>query len=377
MIALLFVFLHGFLLQAQPYLPINILPWFGISFVVALVVILIAAALYMLAPVMNSTAMQDWSRFQIYEAILSIALILLFLAVVKLLFLNPQQGFGSIGLVPQGCNNPATVNTIYSLSTCDLAQFNTAGYTIADYLWAFSFIKGVLPSSTIAIQPTPEEGDGLEFNFQIPNILDAWNTTLLQYLLGAILLFMLISQIQLILLSGALLFMSFFFAIGLVSRVFGVSRSFGGAMIAFGIGIGIVYPLITAISYGFIDVSAHTACLTSLSASLVCPVESFGTAMWNTVTAPFSLFMTLANPATLAGVGAGPTGVTIGAASTLVTPSTILGAFATMFNEIGYILAGLTVIPVVNILIVDVFVIDFSRAVGEQMSFSMLFRSVI
>jgi hypothetical protein len=362
--------LHLFLLQASVTGPINLVPWFGVSFVVALVVIIIAALLYMLAPVMNSSAMQDWSRFQIYEAILSIALILLFLAVVKLLFLNPQQGFGSVGLVPPGCSSSA-VNTIYTLSTCDLAQFNSAGYSIAGYMWTFSIVKAILPASTLAIQPTPQEGDGLEITFSIPNVLDIWNDSLIRYMMGAILTFMLVSEVQLIVLSSSLLLMSFFFAIGLVSRVFGVSRSFGGAMIAFAIGIGIVYPMVTAISYGYIDVAAHTSCIAPIVGVVnsigACQVGSFGTAFWNLFGAPFAQFFALGAPASGAAA----------AASIQAAPAALVTAFVTMFDAVGYVLAGLTLIPVINILIVDVFVIDFSRAVGEQMSFSMLFTQVI
>lgn len=360
MLPLLIIALHGFLLQA---LPISPLPWFGISLVVALVVIMVAAALYMIAPIINSSSMQQWSRFQIYEALLSIALIILFLGVVKLLFLNPQQGFASANLVPQGCTN---ASNIYNLSTCDLAQFNTAGYTLADYIWLFSFSKGIIPSSKITIQPFQQEGDGFEFDFRVPNILDAGNTKVLGYVLGAILSFLLLSQIQLIVLSSSLLLLSFFFSIGLVARVFGISRSFGGAMIAFGIGLGIIYPLITSITYGYIDVSANTYCLSGFFQPLAtsCATGWFGTMFFNTFVSPFSALATLFSPA---GLG--------GAATALASP--FLSAFTTVFNEIGYMLAGLIVVPIINILIVDVFIIDFSKAVGEEMSFSMLFKNVI
>jgi hypothetical protein len=361
MLPLLVFALHGFLLQALPITPI---PWFGVSLVVALAVIMVAAVLYMIAPILNSNAMQQWSRFQIYEALLSVALIILFLGVVKLLFLNPQQGFASASLVPQGCT---ATNTIYQLSTCDLAQFNTAGYTLAEYIWAFSLIKGFIPNSNIAFQPVKQEGDGLEFSVTVPNILDAGNSKVLSYVMGAVLGFLLLSQIQLVVLSSSLLLLSFFFSVGLIARVFGISRSFGGAMIAFGIGLGIIYPLLVSITYGYIDVSANTWCLSSLTLSLACAGSwSFSTVFFSTFVSPFSAFATL--------FAAGPS---VGTAIAAFTPSTLLTAFSTVFNEIGYLLAGLIVMPIINILIVDVFVIDFSRAVGEQMSFSMLFKSVV
>ncbi len=347
--------LHGILLQAQPLLPISPVPWVLVSLVAALCVILVAALLYILAPILNSSAMQQWSRFQIYEALLSVLLIFMFLVVVKIFFLNPVPAFASVGLVPQGC---AAANTVYSLSACSLAQFNTASYNIASYIWIFSVFKGVAPTSTLAIQPFRQEGAGLEVIFNIPNIVDAGNTKFLQTVMDVILGFLLLSQIQLILLSSSLLLMSFFFAIGLVGRVFGVSRSFGGAMIAFGIGLGIIYPLLIAVTYGYIDVAANTACIGSTLCSGGA-VLNFGTAFFNSFLSPYAALLNLFNGTTAAPVQA------------------LATSFATVFDEIGYILAGLIVMPAVNIIIVDVFVVDFSRAVGEQMSFSMLFRSVV
>ncbi len=363
--------LHGFLLQAQG-LPISPLPWFFVTMAVALLAIIVAAAIYMLAPVLNSSAMQQWSRFQIYEAVLSIALIILFLGVVKLLFLNPQAGFASAGLVPNGCTQ---ATSIYSLSTCDLAQFNNASYGVAEYMWAFVFFKALIPSSQFSIQPTPQEGTGLEFQFSIPSIMDAANTRWINLLMGFILTALLLSQLELILLSSSLLLLSFFFTIGLIARIFGISRSFGGAMIAFGIGLGIIYPLLVGITYGYIDVSANTYCLqmvgtlpaigssiiTTVPAQLSCwagtatATSSFGGALFTFLVSPFSLI-----------------------GSVLTSPlQTLAVAMATVFKEVGYVLAGLTVIPIINIVIVDVFIVDFSRAVGEQMSFSMLFKGMV
>jgi L-asparagine transporter-like permease len=85
---------------------------------------------------------------------------------------------------------------------------------------------------------------------------------------------------------------------------------------------------------------------------------------FNIVIAPFSAAAALFGPA-----GAS------GASAALTSP--LITAFSTVFDEIGYLLAGLMVMPIINIVIVDVFIIDFSKAVGEQMSFSQLFKQVI
>jgi hypothetical protein len=353
--ALMLMSLHGLLLQSLPVLPISPLPWFLVSMIVALCVILAAALLYMVAPVFNSPAMQQWSRFQIYEVLLSIGLIFLFLVVVKLFFLNPAPAFASVGLVPQGCT---TANTIFGLSACDLAQFNTASYNIAYYIWAFSFFKGVIPRSSLSIQPFTNEGTGFEFIFTLPNVLDAANTQFLNYILDAILTFLLVSQIQLVILSSSVLLLSFFFSVGLIGRLFGVSRSFGGAMIAFGLGLGLVYPLLIGVTYGYIDVASNAYCIGSVLCSATNSAMTFGTAFLNIFVAPFNALLFLFSGTT--------------------TPAqAVLASFATVFDEIGYVLAGLVVMPIINIIIVNIFVVDFSRAVGEEMSFSMLFRGVV
>ncbi|MDE1865513.1 MAG: hypothetical protein KGH94_02650 [Candidatus Micrarchaeota archaeon] len=352
--------LHGYMLQAQQIasLPINPIPWFPIAFLAALCVIIIAALIYMIAPVLNSRAMQEWSRIQIYEAVLSLALVIAFIVVVKLLSLNPEPGFASVGIVPQGCT---AANSIYALSSCDLAQFNNAGYSIATTLWEFSFLRAVIPSSTLKVQPFSLE-DGIQFQFSVPNILSAGNDKLLKSLMEFVLLFLLLSQVQLVLISSALLLMSFFFAIGLVARIFGISRSFGGAMIAFGIGLGILFPLLTGITYGYIDVSINSYCIANAGA-VSCSGLSFLQSFLNIFVNPFTQ---------IAGLFA-PTGGPLGATA---VPLFIQSA-TTLFDSVGYLLAGLIVIPVVNVIIVDAFVVDFSTAIGERMSFSMLFRELV
>ena len=185
-------------------------------------------------------------------------------------------------------------NTIYTLSACDLGQFNTASYTVAGYMWSFAVAKALIPDSSFAIQPTPQEGDNLEFNFNVPNILDAQNTKVINYLLEAILIALLLSQLQLILLSSSLLLLSLFFSIGLIARVFGISRSFGGAMIAFGIGLGIIYPLLIAITYGYIDVSANTACLATIIPPAGCASSVVSGAASSTPASFASSFATVA-----------------------------------------------------------------------------------
>jgi hypothetical protein len=114
-------------------------------------------------------------------------------------------------------------------------------------------------------------------------------------------------------------------------------------MIAFGIGLGVIYPLLVVITYGYIDVSICATCLQS---------ASNGTLFLN----GFVSLMTSLWTGGFTGVG------------------TTMG---TIFLDTGYVIAGLTFIPLLNFAIVDAFIIDFSSAIGEKMSFGQLFSGFI
>ncbi|MGC8586031.1 MAG: hypothetical protein ACP5K5_00595 [Candidatus Micrarchaeia archaeon] len=320
--------------------------WLPFAVIAVLVVALVAAIVYMLAGVINSNNARAWSRMQIYEAMLSLLLIIIFGAFSYLFFLNPQPAFGPSGLnivpqsfsvlgfnIAQGCSN---ANDIFNLSVCDLSLFNGAASTAAAFTYYVSFIAGIIPTLSVGFfLPETEQSVGVKFKFEIfPGEID----DLLPFIYSGIIFALLLSQLQLIILSGSLLFLSVFLTIGLVMRTLGVTRSFGGAMIAFGLGLGMVFPLLTSITYGFIDVN-----ISSLSSGL-----GYATLAGEI----FSLIL-----AYLTG-----------------TSLPVLTSGATFF---GYLIAGLTFIPFLNFTIVDAFIVDFSKAVGERMDFMSLLTNII
>jgi hypothetical protein len=372
------------MLAAAPQLPITPTTWFLFALIGALSVAGVAAMVYMLAPLMASKGMRQWAVMQAYEAVLSIALILVFLAFTWIFFINPQASFQASNLVPVGCTG---ASNIFTLSVCDLAQFQNASYAIVRFTYEYNLYKSLIPGLMITVMPVPTS-PGINISITIPNVLqtlvlgtlDSFDSLVSTYL-NDIVVFLLFGQVQLIVLSGSLLFFSFFMAAGLIARVFGFSRSFGGAMIAFGIGLGLLYPLITAITYGFIDVSANTACLQSLQCAAGAATLSIGqnagnialggaTSITNTA-GSYANFLIQLLTLGLSGNGLIPS---VSGASL----STSVGAaLASVFDEFGYILSGLTVIPVINIFIVDVFIVDFSSAIGEKMSFMQLFKGMV
>jgi hypothetical protein len=331
------IYSHPALLQAAA-LPITPTQYLPLAFVIVLTVILCAAIVYMLAGVINSDQAKGWAKFQIYEALLSMFLLVIFSSITYIFFLNPQTTFSSVKLVPTPC---VSASQVFTLATCDLALFDNASYGMVRTLYYVSFFSsvlfGVVPD--VDVQPLGQFA-GVKFEFgSKQGTFVGFLITIMGYVDFAMILALAANQLQLIVLAGAVLFLGFFVSLGLVVRTLGFTRTFGGAMIAFGLGLGIVYPLLVTITYGYIDVVANVACLQTISCT--------------SSTAVAALFTLLFGGGTLA---AG------------------LGSF---FITFGYILIGLTLVPILNFVIVDAFIIDFSRAIGEKMSFSSLFANLI
>lgn len=331
--------------------PITPTAWFGVAFVIVLTVIMVAVVVYMLSGVINSQNARAWARLQIYEACVSILLLSIFAGITYLFFLNPQPIFGTTGLniVPGppgafgGCQ--ATTN-FFTLSTCDLAEFNNATYAMGRDVFITTYLTSAVEGfgPEFKVDPIPLD-DNINLNIKIPSILPSWTGQFLAWAYETIIAIALFNQIQLIVLSGSLFFLSFFVSLGLIARTLGFTRSFGGAMIAFGLGLGLLYPLLVSITYGYIDVTAGIGCLQS-------------------------------TPCSIGAIVAGLLGIVFNFATTLnggVIPAAV-GNFLTSF---GYIVIGLVLVPFINLVIVDVFVIDLSSAMGERMSFMELFQNLI
>ncbi|MEM0149525.1 MAG: hypothetical protein QXW10_01355 [Candidatus Micrarchaeaceae archaeon] len=327
------------------------LTWMPIAFIAVLVVIFVAAMVYMLAGIIGSANARSWARIQIYEAFLSIVMIIIFGAFAYLFFISPQGALGPSGLniVPQnfnvlgytvgsGCSN---ANDIFQLSVCDLSLFNGAVSTTAEFVYYISYVTGIVPTLSIAFY-IPGYENALTVGFGRVEIFPGEIDNLLPVIYSAMMFAMLISQLQLIILAGSLLFLSVFLTLGLVIRTFGVTRSFGGAMIAFGLGLGLVFPLLTSITYGFIDTNIAAACtgtacgVATLSGSILSFIFSY-----------------------LLGVGSGA------------------GVLSSGVDFFGYLIVGLTFIPFLNFTIVDAFIVDFSKAIGERMDFMSLLSNII
>jgi hypothetical protein len=192
-------------------------------------------------------------------------------------------------------------------------------------------------------------------------------------LLNSLYIFYILVQVQYLLIGASGLIFGVLMVVGLVARSFGVTRTFGGAMIAFALGIGFVYPLMTSISYGFLDNTINVA-----GNNLLCNFGVGNNAQGHACVGVFIggvmlfvgyLFGNMFTGGTLAIV----TSFAGGAAGFLFVwhlaqQLLIYGALVSI---------GLTFIPLMNITVVDTFIVDFSRSVGERMDFISLLTRIM
>ncbi len=313
-------------------LPFNPMDWFGIALIATLLIISVAALVYALSGLIASQNAKGWARLQIYEAILSIVLLLAFAALSYMFFLNPQHAYASVGLLPGTCAAP-NINTIFNLSQCDIGVFTNSAY---GYLYTFiisGYIIGFSPGIALDFHIPTQPNVGI--STKLDSLVPGGTADILSIAASALLTALVLNQVQVILLSSSLLFLSLFVTIGIVARTFGFTRTFGGAMIAIGLGVGLIYPMLVTITYGFIDPQLMTA---NLAVDISNAVQLIvGIVFTNSIPAYLSAFVT----------------------------------------KLGYLIMGLTFVPFLNFIIVDAFIVDFSKAIGERIDFMSMMTSFV
>jgi hypothetical protein len=216
-------------------------------------------------------------------------------------------------------------------------------------LYGVSYVAGLTPGFTAKVN-VPFDSDGTGFSFGINSLFPKSTDEILGIAFNALLFMILLNEVQLILLSGSIFFIALFMAIGLIAWVFGISRSFGGAMIAFGLGLGIVFPLLVSVTYGFIS--------TQVLVSLHNP---------STISGALTGIFNLASSAT---------GLVAGLFATYISGS-FPSYLGTLLLQYGYVIAGLTFVPFLNFTILDAFIVDFSKVMGEKVSFMALIGNLV
>ncbi len=357
--------------------------WFPIFALIILMVLGIIAVIYMLSPLLGRNDIKLWSRIKIYELLLTVVLAVVFLTVSSLLYtIDPTQALRTTGLLPTTCdptvaNNPPStvVSNLYSVALCDMYQYNVDVSSYSTGIFYFAMIAGLsptvvlngvvdvggppsLPASGSQAQPSP--GLGVNLDIQLIPI-----QVVLQYivpLMGAYFAVVILAQVQQIMLSAAMILFSSLMILGLVARAFSVTKTFGGSMIAFALGIGFVYPLVTMISYGFLDVVIQHA---SANISILNILFTASTALIGAVFGILGAGTTCLNPASAACQAVAYSGTGL---ASVITPFVVLG---------GFISSGLLLIPLLNLVIVDAFIVDVSKVIGERIDLMSLLTRIV
>lgn len=315
--------------------------WLPVAVAAALAVIGILAVMYALSSFTGNRRIAVWTRAKIYEVLIGFVLIGAFLFLVLVFTsINFVQLFNGIGLVPPSCTQPPS-NDLFTLAVCDMYTFN---HNITYMNYAVYFIGARLAFiPTLSVKTPPVPGiEGLSVGTSV-TVVPRADEVFLGYALSALYTAFMLTHLELLLLAAAMLIFSLFMAIGLVSRMFVITRSFGGALIAFAIGLGIVYPLMVSITYGYVDVGLSKTIVTFVT-----------TALAGSIGGILGLFVFSGIPALVSG-----------------------GFAADVAGFIGMALLGLILIPLLNFVIVDVFIIDFSSAVGEKMDLMSLLGGLV
>ncbi|MDE1856614.1 MAG: hypothetical protein KGH98_00855 [Candidatus Micrarchaeota archaeon] len=355
--------------------------WIPLATAIVLLVIAIASIVYMLSGITGSGAARNWSRTQIYEGLLSVLLLVAFGSVAYITMLSPQPGFSKVGLIPPQCASAGSLNT---LAVCDLSNFNSGAYTSFALVYITSIVTGLTPgiwfnvylpvgksapstaSQVGSKSPLagfgPPPGDSiLNVSFGLASLYPQSMEQVTSISYSAIITLTMLSQVQLLILSSSVFLFALFIILGLLARTFGLTRSFGGTLIALGLGLGIIYPLLVSITYGFIDSNITTITLIPQNAL---SIVQFGTQ------AGFTILLNTAGCLLQ---------------SEVVAPITQSAAQCSLINFVDpnlltsllFIAAGFTFIPFINFIILDAFIVDFSRAFGERIDFMSLLTSVI
>ncbi len=335
-------------LLASPYSS-----WGIIASFIAVAVLSILAIIYSIATMVGRPSLRIWVKVKMYDTLMSLVLIIIFSAFsTTLCSVDAASSLNAITLLPTQSCGVGTVSSLYSVALCDMYTFNQLTVSTMTVGYLTSLIFALPPTIDIKYQPLKSSvGTGKVFlqakvTFAA-SLIDKFVN--FGYKIYAVLF--LVNQLQVLLLAASPLLFALLISIGLVSRVFGVTRTFGGTLIALGLAIGFVYPLITAITYGFIDTN---------------------TMGLNFLANPVSLVWTVIALIVLVGLAyfLGPLGLVLDAGAALA-------AIGPLIFSLAMVSIGLLIVPMLNFTIVNTFMVDFSKTIGEHMDFFSLFTNLV
>jgi len=332
--------------------------WFPITLIAATLIIVILAAIYLFAPLMGREDIRRNIGIMIYQTLFSIVLIMAFgIFATWLCSFNAESLLQNLNLIlvngiPSGVAIPHNAN-LYETALYDLYWFTNYGALAnANNYWFLLYAAlNIGPSLGIKINIPGIQNLGISATvpFTASSVLGSY----FGYMNQAIGWLFIINDLQFIIISAAPIIFAIFVSIGLIARLFGFSRNFGGSLVALGVGIGFVYPLMVSITYGFINV-AYSQLQNNILMNVA--TNAFGT----------NLQSVLARLV----IGSITGGISTAA-------DLILSGIYSIINLVGFTATASLILPILNFVVVNTFVIDFSQAFGEKLDFMSLLTNIV
>ena len=327
--------------------------WFPITLIAATLIIFILAVIYLFAPLMGREDIRRNIGIMIYQTLFGIVLIMAFgIFATWLCSFNAESLLQNLNLILATSIAPQNAN-LYETALYDLYLFTNYGALANTNTFSFLLYAAlnIGPKFGIGINAPgiKDLGVSVEGAFTASSVLGSY----FGYMNQAISWLFIINYLQFIIISAAPIIFAILVSIGLIARIFGFSRNFGGSLIALGVGIGFVYPLMVSITYGFINV-AYSQLFNNILMNVA--TNAFGTNLQ-------SVLVRLV------------IGKITGGISTAV--DVFLSLIYTIVNIVGFTATASLILPILNFVVVNTFVIDFSQAFGERLDFMSLLTNIV
>ena len=224
---------------------------------------------------------------------------------------------------------------IYSQAPGDCSMFAVATYYLEDFsntvwsawwtIFAANMTLGAISTYTYA-PGASGLGIVITFGAGLSQVSSSFSSALVMITIAQVLTK---AQILLIKIAGALF--GYLLPAGIVLRAFGITRGFGGALIAIAIGFYLIYPLAVVFSYGMVLNNVHNQ-VNSMPSGGGMDVDS-----WQSDSG---------------------------------------GLFGSVCGIVGTVLVGAVIIPFIAFVIVVAFVKGLSAAIGDEVDVSNLTRLI-
>ncbi len=316
--------------------------WFPIVMVSVLLIITVMAFVYTVSGFIGRRDISENIKISIYQSLFALVLIMIFGAFSTwLCTFGVSNQLSNLNLNAPNAPSDANIykDALYNLYYFTNAILANANNNLFALLIALNY--GVKLSISVNVPGIQGLGFGVAPIFSLAGPLSTFS----MYASDSLGWLFLINYIQFILISASPIIFAIFISIGLIARIFGISRSFGGSLIALALGIGFVYPLMVSLTYGFINYSFY-----SLQSNVFQNI--IGDNLQSII-------------------------ISILEGSATFGTSIILKYIMYVVNTFGFVLTASALLPLLNFVVVDTFVLDFSGAFGERMSFMNLLTRIV